>query len=106
MNIMNDGERRGPETDRLHEKFGISSATAVTHVAAVRAGLDLAAAELLPGQVAAHSTGAPGRARHGGGEVDGLLHVGAVRPQTEVFRVYGILGSGSRSDQGLLSTLK
>ena len=95
MNIMNDGQRRGPVTDRLHEKLGISSATAVTHVAAVRAGLDLAAAELLPGEVAAHPPGAPGGARHGGGEVDRLLHVRTVRPQPEVFRVDGVLGSCS-----------
>ena len=83
-------------TDRLHEKLGISSATAVTHVAAVRAGLDLAAAELLPGEVAPDSPRPPGGARHGGGEVDGLLHVGAVRPQTEVLGVNGVLRSRSK----------
>ena len=99
---MNDGQRRGPVTDRLHEKLGISSATAVTHVAAVRAGLDLAAAELLPGQVAAHTTGAAGGARHGGGEVDRLLHIGAVGPQTEVLGVYGVFRSCSKIGPELL----
>ena len=82
-------------THRLHEKFGVAAATAVTDVAAVRARLDLAAAELLPGEVAAHPPGAPGGARHGGGEVDRLLHVRTVRPQPEVFRVDGVLGSRS-----------
>ena len=87
---------------RLHEKLGVSTPTAVTDVAAVRPRLDLAAAELLPGEVAPHPPGAPGGARHGGGEVDRLLHVGAVGPQAEVLGVYGVLRSCSKIGPVLL----
>ena len=83
-------------TDRLHEKLGISSPTAVTDVATVRSWLDLTAAELLPGEVAPNPSWSPGGARHGGGEVDRLLHVRAVRPQTEVLGVNGVLRSRSK----------
>ena len=89
----------------MHQQLGVSPPTAVTHVAAVRARLDLATAELLPGEVAPHPPGAPGGARHGGGEVDRLLHVRAVRPQPEVFRVDGVLGSGSGDSFRIRTTL-
>ena len=79
---------------RLHEKLGIAAAAAMTHVSTVRAGAgarDLAAAELLPGEVAAYAARAPGGAGHGGGEVDWLLHVRAVGAQHEMLGVNGIL---------------
>ena len=60
------------------------------------AWLDLTAAELLPGEVAPDSPRSPGGARHGGGEVDRLLNVRAVRPQTEVLGVNGVLRSRSK----------
>ena len=84
-------------TDRLHEKLGISP-TAVTNVAAVWAWLDLTAAELLSGEVATHCRppGTSGGARYCRGEVERLLHVGAVRSQPEVLRVDGVFGSRSK----------
>ena len=79
---------------RLHEKLGIAAATAMTHIATIRAwawSRHLTAAKLLPGEVTAHAPRAPGGAGHGGGEVNWLLHIRAVRAQHEMLRVNGIL---------------
>ena len=75
----------------MHEQLGVTAPTAVTDVAAVGARLDLAAAELLPGEVAPHPPGSPGGARHGGGEVDRLLHIRTVGAENEMLGVNGIL---------------
>ena len=80
----------------MHEELRVAAPAAVTDVAAVGAGTGarhLAAAELLPGEVAADPARAPGGggAGHGGGEVDRLLHIRTVGAEDEMLRVNGIL---------------
>ena len=63
-------------TYRLHQKFWISTSTAMADISTVRARLlNITAAKLLPGQVTANPSWSSGGAGHSGGEVDRFIHI-------------------------------